>query len=121
MPERRARMKDTDPNRARFKSQTYTVYQPKHPNTLELEVTKLSPMEAAAKVLQHISGLSIYLWHFVPNERLGSKGALILHKLAVKRKAAYNSSWLCSVVASLTRSTKSRAALPPTQASFLNC
>jgi predicted kinase len=57
MPERRARMKDSDPHRARFKSQTYTVYQPKHPNTLELEVTTLSPEEAASAILRHIRGL----------------------------------------------------------------
>ena len=53
--DRRARMKMTDPDKIAVHYQNYTVLNPEHPYKLELDVTHLSPQQAADVILNHVA------------------------------------------------------------------
>jgi hypothetical protein len=52
-PERRERMKGVDPNEARDKHASHTLFIPEHANTLTLDVSALTPEMAARTILDH--------------------------------------------------------------------
>jgi dephospho-CoA kinase len=52
--DRKERMKTIDPAEAIDSEENYTVLEPKHPNTLTLDVTRRSPLESAAAIIKHI-------------------------------------------------------------------
>ena len=52
-PDRAARMKQTDPGAPKTNAENYTVLTTDHPNLLNLDVTELSPEEAAQMILEH--------------------------------------------------------------------
>lgn len=52
-PERATRFKDTNPDLAREYSRTNQLLRIDHPNRLELDITHLSPGEAAQAILLH--------------------------------------------------------------------
>jgi AAA domain len=54
MPERRERLKSICKDSARRRSRTRQVLTPNHPNLLNLDVTALSALEAAARIMDHI-------------------------------------------------------------------
>ncbi len=57
LPERRARMKDVNPEGARGRNRD-DVLEPNHPNTLTLDVTGLEPEEAAERILAFLASVS---------------------------------------------------------------
>ncbi|TIN15993.1 MAG: chloramphenicol phosphotransferase [Mesorhizobium sp.] len=53
-PTRRDRLKSIDPEAARRRSRTVAVLDPKHPNSLTIDVTAISAAEAATRIHEHI-------------------------------------------------------------------
>lgn len=53
-PTRRDRLKSIDPEAARHRSRTVAVLDPKHPNSLTIDVTAISAAEAATRIHEHI-------------------------------------------------------------------
>lgn len=56
-PSRRDRLKSVDLEAARQRSRMATVLDPKHPNSLTIEVTAISAEEAAKTIHEHLKGL----------------------------------------------------------------
>lgn len=52
-PERKIRMKEINPESPKRNAENYTVLTTDHPNLLNLDVTSLTPQEAAATILNH--------------------------------------------------------------------
>ena len=52
-PERVARFKESSADKTREKVRTYQLLRVDHPNCLELEITNLSPLQAAQAILAH--------------------------------------------------------------------
>ena len=52
-PERAARMKETNPKSPQHNAENYEIFKPEHPETLTLDVSDLSPEEAAKIILSH--------------------------------------------------------------------
>jgi hypothetical protein len=53
-PERAAMFKPVDPAFAVYRSRSYVVFDPKMPDTLTLDVTRITPDESVAAILAHI-------------------------------------------------------------------
>ncbi|MCD8491926.1 MAG: hypothetical protein LRY51_08505 [Geovibrio sp.] len=53
MPDRKARMKDINPGSPRQNAETRTILTIDHPHKLDLDVTALTPQEAARIILEH--------------------------------------------------------------------
>ena len=58
-PSRRERFKEVDPEAALERHARFEVYKPDHPNALSLDVTRLSPDEAASAILEHARHLGL--------------------------------------------------------------
>ncbi|TPJ31405.1 chloramphenicol phosphotransferase [Mesorhizobium sp. B2-7-2] len=56
-PTRRDRLKSIDPEAARRRSRMASVLDPKHPNSLTVDVTAISVEEATKKIHEHVKGL----------------------------------------------------------------
>lgn len=52
-PDRKTRMKEINPESPKRNAENYTVLTTDHPNLLNLDVTSLTPQEAAATILNH--------------------------------------------------------------------
>ena len=61
--ERAMRFKETSADRTREKMRTYQLFRGHHPNGLELDVTRLSPIQAAQAIIGHVEKSSLTpLW-----------------------------------------------------------
>ncbi len=63
-PERAVRFKETSADRTRKNIHTYRLLRIDHPNCLELDITHLSPIQAAQAILAHVEkSVTSYLIH----------------------------------------------------------